>query len=84
MRWTSHRAFIQGSQVGPDTLIKDTSQVVKHSSPRRWQRAEQEKATASVFPSRELVAQNRVYTSQKGLDFLRQLLSTARKQKKQS
>lgn len=54
MRWASHRAFIQGSQVGPDTLIKDASQVVKHGSPSRWQRAEQEKPTASMFTSREL------------------------------
>ena len=84
VRWASHRAFIQGSQVGPDALIENTSQVVKHSSPSRWQRAEQEKATASVLSSRELVAQNRVYTSQKSLDFLGQLLSTVRKQKKQS
>lgn len=76
MRWASHRAFIQGSQVGPDTLIKDASQVVKHGSPSRWQRAEQEKPTASMFTSRELVAQNRVYASQKSLDFLGQLLST--------
>lgn len=79
VRWASHRAFIQGSQVGPDTLIENTSQVVKHSSPSRWQRAEQEKATASVLSSRELVAQNRVYTSQKSLDFLGQLLSTERR-----
>lgn len=84
VRWASHGAFIQGSQVGPDTLIKDTSQVVQHSSPSRWQRAEQEKATAGVLPGRELVAQNRVYTSQKSLDFLGQLLSTVTKQKKQS
>ena len=83
VRWASHGVFIQGSQVGPDTLIEDTSQVVEHGSPSRWQRAEQEKATASVLPSRELVAQNRVYTSQKSLNFLGQLLSTVRKQKKQ-
>lgn len=80
MRRASHRAFIQGSQVGPDALIKDASQVVKHGSPSRRQRAEQKKAAASVFPSRELVAQNGVDTRQKSLDFLGQLLSTVRGQ----
>lgn len=79
MRWTSHRAFIQGGQMGPDTLIKDTSQVVKHSSASRWQGAEQEKTTASMLPGCELVAQNGVYASQKSLDFLGQLLSTERR-----
>lgn len=80
MRRASHRAFIQSSQVGPDTFIKDASQVVEHGSPSRWQRAEEEETTASVFPGRELVAQNGVDTSQKSLDFLGQLLSTVRKQ----
>lgn len=80
MRWASHRAFIQGSQVGPDTFIKDASQVVKHGSPGRWQRAEEEKTTASMFPGRELVAQNGVDASEKSLDFLGQLLSARRKQ----
>lgn len=79
MRGASHRAFVQGSQVGADALIKDASQVVKHGGPSRWQRAEQEKATASMFPGRELVAQDRVHTSQKSLDFLGQLLSTEKK-----
>lgn len=46
------QGFHPGSQVGPDTLIENTSQVVKHSSPSRWQRAEQEKATASVLEQR--------------------------------
>lgn len=81
VRWASQRAFIQSSQVGPDTFIKDASQVVKHGSPGRWQRAEQKETTASVLPGRELVAQNGVDTSQKSLDFLGQLLSTVRRQK---
>lgn len=79
MRWASQGAFIQGGQVRPDTFIKDASQVVKHGRPSRWQRAEQKKATASMFPGRELVAQDGVDARQKSLDFLGQLLSARRK-----
>lgn len=76
VRRTGYWAFFQGGQVGSDTFIKDPSQVVEHRSPSGWQRAEEEEATAGMFPGRELVAQNGVHAGQKRLDFLGQLLGT--------